>query len=79
MINFLLKLIERLAAAIEAAAKRETAKCEAALKTAAEHVSKANVHRAAARKAYQVSSALKDVTSVPQPVPTAPAQEASPQ
>jgi hypothetical protein len=79
MIPFLLKLLERLAASIEAAAKRETAKCEAALKTAAEHVQKANGHRTTARKAYQVSSALKDVTGVAQPVAAAPAQEAAPQ
>lgn len=79
MIPFLLKLLERLAAAIEAAAKRETAKCEAALKTAAEHVTKANGHRTTARKAYQVASALSDVTSVAAPVVAAPAQEAVPQ
>lgn len=79
MIPFLMKMLERLAAAIEAAAKRETAKCEAALKTAAEHVNKATGHRTTARKAYQVASALKDVTSVPQPVQAAPAQETAPQ
>jgi hypothetical protein len=77
MIPFLLKLLQRLAAAIESAAEREQKKCEQALKDAADLVQKANGHRTTTRQARQVAAALKDVTSVP--APAAPTTDAAPQ
>lgn len=64
MIPFLLKLLQKFAAALDAAAVREQKKCEAALQQAAALVTKANVHRNVTRQARQVAAALSDVTSV---------------
>lgn len=65
MIQFLLKLLTKFAAALESAAEKEQKKCEAALRAAAAKVSKANAHRAATRQARQVASALRDVVAGP--------------
>ncbi|AOK28864.1 MULTISPECIES: hypothetical protein [Burkholderia] len=65
MIQFLLKLLVKFAAALEAAAEKEQKKCEAALAAAAAKVTQANAHRAATRQARQVAAALKDVVAGP--------------
>lgn len=63
MIAFLLTLLQRLAAALEALAQRETKKAESKLKQAAALVEKANEHRKTFGRASRTASALKDLVS----------------
>ncbi|MDR5811989.1 hypothetical protein QCE62_00105 [Caballeronia sp. LZ033] len=67
MILILIKLLDRLAVAMESAIAREQAKLDAKLKSAADLVSQANAHRRAINTGRKVSAVIGAVVADTQP------------